>query len=230
MLNLIRFPLKSYVADSAGNLVLEETIDDISQLPFRWGWPFHFIVPDTTSSALTPVPIVAGTAATKTIPAKALWHLLALNVIVAVFTIVALVYCLQKLFPRFSIMTMMAVTVFFALPYAIGPLIAETVGDQWAVVFANFLYFWPIPVAVAIVAWQRSGLDWNKVRDKASWFGQKEPNDESPEDVLSLASKLDQEGNWEEALKLYRTAAQRWPEQAGYIENCIAAIEAKKSV
>jgi hypothetical protein len=47
--------------------------------------------------------------------------------------------------------------------------------------------------------------------------------------VLSAASRLDSNGEWDAAIMLYRAALVRWPEEASYVERCISAIEKKQS-
>lgn len=49
------------------------------------------------------------------------------------------------------------------------------------------------------------------------------------DEVLSAASRLDNNGEWDAAIMLYRAALERWPEQASYIERCISVIEKKQS-
>jgi hypothetical protein len=49
------------------------------------------------------------------------------------------------------------------------------------------------------------------------------------DDALDAASKLDLLGYWEEAIALYRHAAERWPEHGSYIQECIKALEGKRA-
>lgn len=52
---------------------------------------------------------------------------------------------------------------------------------------------------------------------------------DSADDILAHAAHLDKVGEWEEAIAIYRDAAQRWPEHTDYVRNCIAEIEVKRS-
>jgi hypothetical protein len=36
-------------------------------------------------------------------------------------------------------------------------------------------------------------------------------------------------GDWDEAIALYQSAAERWPEHVGYINECIKVINGKKA-
>lgn len=57
----------------------------------------------------------------------------------------------------------------------------------------------------------------------------KRPEDYSnPDDALAAASRMDMQGNWDEALNLYRLCAERWPEHQRYIEQCVKQINAKR--
>jgi len=49
------------------------------------------------------------------------------------------------------------------------------------------------------------------------------------DDAIAAASKLDRNGHWDGAIALYRLAADRWPEHATYIENCIEDITKKQT-
>ena len=52
---------------------------------------------------------------------------------------------------------------------------------------------------------------------------------DSADDVLAHAAHLDKIGEWEQAISTYRDAAERWPEHATYIDNCITEITSKQS-
>ena len=59
---------------------------------------------------------------------------------------------------------------------------------------------------------------------------ERSPDDyHDPEDAIAAASRLDSLGDWDAAIALYRSAAERWPEHAKYIENCINDIIEKKA-
>jgi len=58
-----------------------------------------------------------------------------------------------------------------------------------------------------------------------------EPHDvyTNAEDALAAASRLDQFGEWDKAILLYENAAHRWPEQKGYVVECMKRIKEKQS-
>ena len=63
--------------------------------------------------------------------------------------------------------------------------------------------------------------------------GEAEPFSRSPDtidDVVDAASKLDKAGDWDDAIKAYRKAVDRWPEHATYLGNCIAEVERKRDL
>ena len=47
------------------------------------------------------------------------------------------------------------------------------------------------------------------------------------EEAIDAASKLEREGDWDAAIAAYRAVADRWPEHATYIANCIADVQRK---
>ena len=49
----------------------------------------------------------------------------------------------------------------------------------------------------------------------------------SAEEALDTASRIDQAGDWREAISAYREIADRWLEHSTYASNCIAAIQGK---
>ena len=58
-----------------------------------------------------------------------------------------------------------------------------------------------------------------------------EPHDvyTNVEDALAAASRLDQFGEWDEAIALYESAAHRWPEHKDYVAECLQRIKEKVS-
>jgi len=51
---------------------------------------------------------------------------------------------------------------------------------------------------------------------------------DNADDAIDTASQLELNGDWDEAIDAYRQAAERWPEHAVYVYNCIASIERKR--
>jgi hypothetical protein len=50
---------------------------------------------------------------------------------------------------------------------------------------------------------------------------------DNADDAIAAASKLDAIGEWHASIAAYRVAAERWPEHAAYIGNCIASVQRK---
>ncbi len=50
---------------------------------------------------------------------------------------------------------------------------------------------------------------------------------DNADDAIAAASKLDAIGDWRASIAAYRVAAERWPEHAAYIDNCIADVQRK---
>lgn len=223
--NYIRFPVKSFIQGSDGQLLFQETYSNISEMPFRWGWPFSYIVPDMAAVNLGTAPL----------PAIASWPMLGVNILLVLLATMALVYGSQKLLPRFSIMAMLVVMTLCALRFSLEPLLALIPFFSGTTLIADAIHFSPILVAILILGSQKFNLAWDDLPQKI-WnsrflnsFRREEPDFDSPEEVLAFASRLDHEGKWEEAVKIYRFASQKWPEQGKYIKNCVSAISVKQS-
>ena len=71
-------------------------------------------------------------------------------------------------------------------------------------------------------------VTWLAIRPQKRLVERKPEEYSNPDDALAAASRLDMQGNWDEALNLYRLSAERWPEHRGYIEQCVAQIDAKR--
>lgn len=152
--NYIQLPTESYFQDSEGRLTVSETYTSISEIPFRWGWPFSYIVPDTAGMLAGGVPL----------PTAALWHMLGVNIFFILLTTLALVYCSQKLLPRFSIIAVLIVTTAFALYFGLAPLVVRLVGFDRASYFVDALYFGPILGAIVIRCGEQFGFNWDTLR------------------------------------------------------------------
>jgi len=81
-----------------------------------------------------------------------------------------------------------------------------------------------LPIGIwAIVLLRRDG-----VRGAFSTTTSPAPDEiESADDAVAAASKLDTMGEWHASIAAYRVAAERWPEHATYIDNCIADVQRK---
>lgn len=224
-MNYVQFPIESFTYGPGGELMLSETYESMGEMPFPWGWPFSYIVPDT----LGQVPIRIGNPAPPPMPASVSWVALGANVLLIVFATAALIYFLQKLFPKFSIRSVMAVMLLFAIYFTVMPRLAQLIGYDFATYLSNAFYFSPVLIAILIKASQELKVKIDVAGTIKKMFLRRQPDCDSPEDVLAYASQLDHEGRWEEALTNYRQAALRWPDRAAYIENCIASIDTKKA-
>lgn len=231
-LNVVLLPAKSYVEDSSGQWVLAENYSTLAEIPFPWGWPFSYVQP--TPVVLPVVPMFGG--ARPPVPVAPLstvhWEMLGLNVVVIAVATMALIYCSQKLWRQFSLLGLFVLVTAFSLYFGLIPLISRLLNSEIGITIADGLYFSPIVGAIAILAAEKYGFDWNAFRRLiANKFSSDRAiaNDGSPDDVLAHASQLDHQGRWDEAIGLYRDAATRWPEQRKYAMNCIAAIEQKQA-
>jgi hypothetical protein len=61
-------------------------------------------------------------------------------------------------------------------------------------------------------------------------FGVTDTKPDSPDnadDAMDAASKLEKGGDWDDAITAYEAIADRWPEHARYVANCIADVQRK---
>lgn len=72
-----------------------------------------------------------------------------------------------------------------------------------------------------------AALIWFIVRPKQTLIDRSPTDYDNPDDAMTAASRLDSLGDWNDAIKLYRSAAQRWPEHEPYISNCISELDRK---
>ena len=74
-----------------------------------------------------------------------------------------------------------------------------------------------------------AALVWLTMRPKQTLLA-RSPNDyDDPDDAMAAASRLETLGDWDAAIALYRSAADRWPEHSDYIQNCIEEIVRKQA-
>ncbi len=73
-------------------------------------------------------------------------------------------------------------------------------------------------------------IDWPEDFD----FSEGEEASDQPilnvDEALDAALRLDNDGDWDEAIAAYLDIAQRWPEHASYVANCVSMIERKIDV
>ncbi len=203
------------------------TIANLSELPFAIGWPFHYIVPD--DPFITSVPMPVGTALPPPGPAEVYYGFLAINIFLIALATAALVFCLQTLFPRFTLRTVFAVTLIVALYFGLMPHVTRSIGFIAGSLIVDGLYFSPIVGVIAILTLKKFNVQWPTTISHLRSQFRKTVDHNDPEEVLAHASRLDKQGRWEEAIDVYRSAALKWPHQATYIGNCVAEIEEKKS-
>lgn len=65
------------------------------------------------------------------------------------------------------------------------------------------------------------GLDFDAVEEEI------DSPPETLESAVSRARELDASGEWQIAIEVYRSAAETWPDEAIYLQNCIAEIQRK---
>lgn len=205
----------------------ETTIANLSDLPFAIGWPFHYVVPNDPFPPSVPVRV--GVALPAPGPADVYYGFFATNILLIALATAALVYCLQTLFPRFTLRTVFAVTLIVALYFGLLPHVTRTIGFVAGSLVVDGLYFSPIVGVIAILTLKKFNIQWSTTISKIRNVGGTTVDHNDPEEVLAHASQLDKQGRWEEAIDVYRSAALKWPQQATYIRNCITAIEEKKS-
>ncbi len=69
-------------------------------------------------------------------------------------------------------------------------------------------------------------FDWPDDFDYGDADPEPQPSDNADE-AMAAASRLDQMGEWDAAIAAYQEVADRWPEHATYIANCIADVQRK---
>lgn len=74
-----------------------------------------------------------------------------------------------------------------------------------------------------------AALVWLGVRPTQSLVDHKPEDYDNADDAMAAAARLESIGDWDEALTLYKSVAQRWPEHAIYAANCCADIARKQT-
>jgi hypothetical protein len=224
-ISLNRLPA-SYWTENAGQW--EQTvISSPSEMPFPIGWPLHYVVPDDPSSSIVPQRV--GAVIPPPGPAWISYVSLAINLFLIAAATAAMVYCSQTLIPKFSLKAIFVITLLVALDFGVLPRVAQLFGVQVSRFLSDAIYFLPIAGVIAIPTLRKFDVDWAAAIPTIKSLGSKTVDYEDPDEVLAHASRLNRQGRWDEAIKIYRAAASQWPQQATYIGNCIAEIEEKKS-
>lgn len=105
---------------------------------------------------------------------------------------------------------------------ASGASIAWGIGDMQKRGYSGsgmLLFLWCGPL---------SALIWLLVRPRTTLAEHPVQEYTNADDALAAASKLDMLGDWDEAIALYQSAAERWPEHEAYIAECIKSIKNKQ--
>ena len=74
-----------------------------------------------------------------------------------------------------------------------------------------------------------AALVWLAARPSQALIERAPSDYDDADDAMAAASRLDSLGDWDAALSLYRSIAERWPEHAPYVTNCIADITQKQT-
>ncbi len=217
--NYVRFPVSVYARESNGELVVLETFG-ANELPFDIGWPYPWIGPSQLVLGIQTGPQPLATAGAS--PAT-----LGLNICIIVLVTAALVYSLQKLFPKFSIKVLLFCVAAYGGWLGMAPRIVELIGFTRMELVVNSFYFFPIPLAIA--AKVSDWVDWDRFRNRFV-FSVLRPSEsfDSASECLAAASKLDQAGDWDRAVEIFQIVAEKWPEHEAFARNCIAHIEEKR--
>lgn len=72
-----------------------------------------------------------------------------------------------------------------------------------------------------------AALFWFAIRPKETLNKRSPKSFDNPNDSLAAAARLDKLGDWDAAVELYEVTANRWPEHADYISNCVREIKQK---
>lgn len=219
-------PSETYTYGPDNELILFESFDSLSEITIPVGWPLHYLNPTPTPT----VPVIVGTP--KLLPgtgaAVISWEAAGLNALAIGYAIFCLIYCSQRLMPRFTIRSVLMLTLLLVAYLKISPLIAEYGGYIVALWLFHAIYFGPIVLAATIAVLRR--VDWGQKRDEVLYrFLSPRQIDESGDEHLAAAAKLEQSGEWDQAIHVYRIAAEKWPQHRSFANNCIASIKEKQS-
>ena len=84
------------------------------------------------------------------------------------------------------------------------------------------LLFWALGPLSAVV--------WLFMRPRRSLADHSPDEYDNAEDAMAAASKLDALGNWDAAAAIYEDVAERWPDHAAYIQECLNTIQEKRTL
>jgi hypothetical protein len=152
------------------------------------------------------------------------------NSILVVVAISALVYFLQEITYRFSLLFLVGIMAAVPLYFALGRLVVLLAGYNAGRWYAIAVFFSPIPAALAVKYEIFPRLPWPRVRLKWKRGTRSFADYENADDAIAAASKLEMRGDWTASIDMYRRAAERWPEHSEYIRHCIERVTEKQSL
>ena len=200
----------------------------LSEIPYPIGWPLHYVEPSDFS---TPLPaVLVGSPAPPPIPSAVSLLAMVANLLLIVIAVFALVYLLQRIKYRFSLLFLFVVMSSYPLYFTLERLVVIISGYNAHAWYATAIYFSPIVVALADRYSLYPRFNWVFFRLKWMVLHRSFDDYDHPDDVIAAARKLDWRGDWTASINLYRRIAERWPEQAEYMQQCIDRVAEKQSL
>lgn len=102
----------------------------------------------------------------------------------------------------------------WSVAWAIGD--AQKRGQSGGFVLLLFWLFGPFAAFI-----------WFLFRPKQTLIERSPTDYDDADDATAAASRLDSLGDWNAAIRLYRSVAERWPEHETYTTNCISELDSK---
>ncbi|WP_145389160.1 hypothetical protein [Stieleria neptunia] len=200
----------------------------LSELPLPVGWPLYYVKPSDLTAAAVPMPV--GGPMPPPPPSTVYPLAIVANGLLVAVAMASLVYFLQQTMYRFSLLSLLGVTVTLPLYFGLGRFVAIIAGyDAWQW-YSIAVYFSPVPAALAVRFSLVPRLDGGRFR--SMWkHGQRSFEDYvNADDAIAAASSLEMRGDWNASIALYQHAAERWPEHGKYAQRCIDHITNKQSM
>jgi len=223
-------PSVSYTVDSVSGDFSEPThYKSLAELPFPVGWPLHYVTPSYLARPVAPV-MPVGTPPPPPAPSAVSPFAMVANFLLIATTISALVYLLQKTKYRFSLLFLCGVMSAIPLYFILGRLVVMLAGYDAGRWYTVAVYFSPVAAALAVRYSVFPRVNWPRFRRNWRVGPQSFDDYDNPDDAIAAASRLDTNGDWSASIDLYRHAADRWPEHAEYIQQCIKRVAEKQSL
>lgn len=223
-------PSESYTVNPVtGALSDPIQYDSLSELPFPVGWPLYYVKPSYLNAPAAPVAPV-GTPMPLPPPSTVHPFAMVVNLTLVVTAISSLVYFLQTIRYRYSLLFLLGVMAAVPLYFGLGRLTALLAGHEATQWYSIAVYFSPVPAALAVRFAIFPRGDWRRFRSR--WQHGQETFDRyiNADDAIAAASRLEMSGEWNASMDLYRRAADRWPEHATYVQHCIDRVVEKQSL